>query len=133
MARSFDIPVAQVVLHCLADPYPWHGRILCERTEGSTWIGLSPDLDDGPQPVDLAHKTYELLDRNAPIPNRFVVAGVYLFGPIDATEFRRLRRAAIVHAALLGADDVAMLRFRPEQRDPPTWILFSRRWPSPKA
>ena len=108
MAMSFDIPETQVVLHYPADPYPWHGRILCERTEGATWIGFSPDLDDGPQPVDLAYETYELLERNAPLPNRFVAAGVYWFDPIDAAEFRRLRRAARVHAALLGAEDVAM-------------------------
>ena len=100
----------QVLLHYPADAFPWHGRILFERTEGATWIGFSPDIGDGPQPVDLSFETYELLDRNAPIPARFTGAGagVYWFDPIDAAEFRRLRRAARVHAALLGADDVTM-------------------------
>ena len=58
--------------------------------------------------MDLAHEHYEILDRNAALPNHLVVAGVYWFDPINGPEFRRLRRAARVHAALLGADDVTM-------------------------
>ena len=106
--RTFDIPETQILVHYPADPYPWHGRILVERTEGAVWIGYSPDIDDGPQPVDLAFEAYELLDRNSAIPPQFVAAGVYWFDPIDPAQFRRFRRAARVHAALLGAEDVAM-------------------------
>ena len=104
MARSFDISETQVLLHFAGDAFPCHGRILFERAGGSNWIGYSPDLDDGPQSVDLGYEAYELVQRNAPLPPACVAAGVYWFDPIDAGALRRMRRSAKVHAALLNAD-----------------------------
>ena len=109
MARTFDIPETQVVLHFPGDPFPWHGRILFERTDGANWIGYSPDTDDGPQSVDLVHEDYEVLERNCALPAHLIGAGVYWFDPISGPEFRQLRRAAKVHASLLGADNVTLL------------------------
>ena len=90
-----------MLLHFPADLFPWHGRILFARTEGANWVAFSPDLDHGPQPVDLSFEAYELLERNAPIPARVVVAGIYWFDPLDGGEIRRIRRAARANAALL--------------------------------
>ena len=77
MARSFVIVDTQVLIHFLANAYPWHGRNLFERAGGANWIDFSPDIDDGPQQEDLADETHELVDRNAALPAQCVAGSIY--------------------------------------------------------
>ena len=77
MARSFDIPETQILVNFPADPYPWHGRLLFQQIDGAEWLSYSPDLDDGPQDVDLNHEVWELVPRNSLLPAARVAAGIY--------------------------------------------------------
>ena len=65
MARSIDIAETQILVHFAADAFLWHGRILFEQLDGALWLGFSPDIDDGPQEVDLNFETWELAPRNS--------------------------------------------------------------------
>ena len=68
MARSFDIAETQFLANYPGDLYPWHGRILFEQLDGATWLGYSPDVDDGPQEVDLNFEVWDFVPRNSLLP-----------------------------------------------------------------
>ena len=102
MARSFDIPETQVLLHFPADAFPWHGRILVEQLDGANWLGVSPDVDDGPQDVDLNTEQWQLVPRNSLLPAALVAAGIYWFDPLSAAELRQIRSECKTHARLRG-------------------------------
>ena len=102
MARIFDIPDTQVLLHFPADQFAWHGRILVEQLDGANWLGVSPDVDDGPQDVDLNQETWQLVPRNSILLAALVAAGIYWFDPLSAAELRQIRSECKTHARLRG-------------------------------
>ena len=91
MARSFDIAGTQILANFPADPYAGHGRILLEQLQGAVWLSYSPDVDDGPQELDLNHENWDLVARNSLLSPAHVAAGVYWFDPLTVAELRQVR------------------------------------------
>ena len=102
MSRSFDIAETQILVNFLADPYPCHGRILFEQLQGPVWLSYRPDVDDGPQELDLNFETWDLVARNSLISPAHVATGVYWFEPLTVAQLRQMRQEARTRARLLG-------------------------------
>ena len=102
MARSFDVAETQILVSFPTDPYPWHRRILFDQLQGAVWLSYSPDVDGGPQELDLNHENWDLVVRNSLLSPAHVAAGVYWFDPLTVAELRQMRQEARNRARLLG-------------------------------
>ena len=117
MARSLDIPEAQVAIDFFDDPngFFFHVRVLLVPAGGGRWIWATPD--HSVQFGDLTSHRVIPIPRNAPCPSR-LAGQLYAFDPFGDGELETLREQAAALAQVLGIDVP-----RGAAAAPPRWVV----------
>ena len=117
MARSLDIPEAQVAIDFFDDPngFRFHVRVLLVPAGAGKWIWVTPD--HSVQFGDLTSHRVVPLPRNTVFPQR-LAGQLYAFDPFEEGELESIREQAVALAAVLGIDVP-----RNTAGAPPRWVV----------
>ena len=123
MARSLDIPEAQVAVDFFDDPngFFFHVRVLLVPAGAGKWIWATPD--HSVQFGDLAEHRVVPIPRNAPFPRR-LAGQLYVFDPFNDGELEGIREQAAALARVLGIEVS-----RGAAGAPPRWVVADQAHP----